>query len=149
MRLPTTTRRVCTVCGVRATEAWWRTGEGRCDLHHPRARRWDLPSLGVPPVIDGPQVFDGSIDEAPVGEWSSGAGASDMDARSVVIREMIDALHPRDVLIAAMRFADDASLVEIGEVFGISTERVRQILGRVRSRLVGRKRIRAAFASML
>lgn len=100
-------------------------------------------------MIDGPQVFDGSIDEAPVGEWSSGAGASDMDARSVVIREMIDALHPRDVLIAAMRFADDASLVEIGEVFGISTERVRQILGRVRSRLVGRKRIRAAFASML
>ncbi len=152
MRLPTTTTRTCRICGTRATEAWWEEpksgtyGDNRCDDHPARPRRWDLPSLGIPPVIDGPEVFDGPIDTHPITGQFDDVALSEI--RETVVREMVAALSPRDVRVAALRFSDELSLDEIGNMLGVTRERVRQLLARAARLMRGRTMVRAAFGAM-
>lgn len=152
MRLPPTTKRTCRICGARATEAWWGEpgsgtyGDNRCDDHPARPRRWDLPSLGIPPVIDGPEVFDGPIDSQPVADQFDEVASAEF--RAMIVREMVASLSPRDIRVAALRFSEELSFDEIGSMLGVTRERVRQLLARASRTMRGRRMIRRAFFAM-
>ncbi len=152
MRLPPTTKRTCRICGARATEAWWEEpksgtyGDNRCDEHPAKPRRWDKPSLGIPPVVDGPEVFDGAIDCQPVADQFDEFASAEV--RAMIVREMVATLSPRDVRVVALRFSDELSLDEIGDMLDVSRERVRQLLARAARLMRGRPMVRTVFGAM-
>ncbi len=140
MRLPVSTVRRCTECGAIATEAWWQApgcaGVARCDEHPPAVRRWDLPSLGVPPVINGPEVFTGNLDTESrrfTGEYAQQATDGTTAARELAeqTRGMIATLAPSGEKAVRMAYGIGEPESDVGAIaddFGLSRSRILQIL---------------------
>lgn len=139
MRLPADTVRRCTECGATATEAWWQApgcaGVARCDDHPPAVRRWDLPSLGVPLVIDGPEVFTGSLDTEScrfTGEYAQQATddrATDLTLAEQ-LRKMIATLTMREEKVIRMMYGigePECGVDDIAADFNLSPSRIMQM----------------------